>query len=252
MPGMTGHLPHSLLISDLHLSTQQEALTRLFEQFLGTLAPQAEALYILGDLFEYWVGDDTLEQPLHRRVCTALQQLATRGVRIFLMHGNRDFLIGEQFSRQCGVTLLPDPSLVKLYGTPTLLTHGDALCTDDLAYQAFRNQVRDATCQAQFLAQPLPVREAMAQSAREQSTNAQHDKPAEIMDVNAQTVMALVAQYGYPRLIHGHTHRPALHRLEHAGHTTERWVLPDWHDGQGGYLQCDADGCRALPLGAAA
>jgi UDP-2,3-diacylglucosamine hydrolase len=241
-------MSHSLLISDLHLNNQEVELTRLFEHFLTHIAPDAEALYILGDLFEYWLGDDTLDLPLHQQVCHALRQLSDAGVKLFFMHGNRDFLLGTHFAEACGARFLPDPSLIDLHGTPSLLMHGDTLCTDDVDYQAFRQQVHQPAWQQQFLAQTLSARVALAQSAREQSTAAKQNKSASIMDVNPDAVINTFRQYGYPRLIHGHTHRPAHHCLTVDEHACERWVLHDWHGTQGGYLRCDEQGCQLIAL----
>jgi UDP-2,3-diacylglucosamine hydrolase len=197
----------------------------------------------LGDLFEYWAGDDDLDEPLHRHVADGLRGLAERGVRIYLMHGNRDLLMGEALARACGAELLPDPTLVDLYSQPTLLSHGDALCTDDAEYQAFRIQVRNPAWQAQFLAQPLAQRKAFIEQVRAQSEANKQQKTLEIMDVNADAVAALLRTHGYPRLIHGHTHRPARHVLPLDDRVCERWVLSDW-GAQGHALRCDADGCQ--------
>lgn len=239
--------PHSLFISDLHLCDSRPAISRLFFEFLQTTAIHAEALYILGDLFEYWLGDDTLDAPLNQQVCAALCQLAERGVAVYFMHGNRDFLIAERFAHACHATLLADPTLINLYGTPTLLMHGDTLCTDDVSYLAFRAQVRDPDWQTRFLAQPLATRISMAQQVRAQSESAKQEKATEIMDVNTDAVSAALRQHAYPRLIHGHTHRTALHELEIDGHHCQRWVLPDWYD-NGGYLRCDAQACQFASL----
>ena len=239
--------PHSLLIADLHLCDSRPETSRLFFDFLAGTAIHADALYILGDLFEYWLGDDTLDIPLHQHVCQALNQLANSGVSIYFMHGNRDFLLAEAFARACHAMLLADPCLVNLYGAPSLLMHGDTLCTDDVSYLAFREQVRNPNWQSQFLAQPLDTRVAIAQQARNQSESAKQEKSAAIMDVNATAVIEVLRQFHYPRLIHGHTHRPALHTVSIDGHRCQRWVLTDWYE-QGGYLRCDANGCQLLGL----
>ncbi len=236
--------PFSLLLSDLHLNEAQPALTRQFFRFLEQVAPSAQSVYILGDLFEYWLGDDTLDQPFPHSIVHALRALSDRGVAVWLMHGNRDFLLGKAFAAQCGLQLLADPHLINLYGTPTMLMHGDLLCTDDHDYQTFRQQVRNPAWQRGFLSLPLAERIAMAQSARDQSKSAQQKKSADIMDVNPDAVHDMLRQYGYPRLIHGHTHRQALHSLLVDGHDCQRWVLPDWHDTQAGWLRCDRQGCQ--------
>lgn len=238
---------HSLFISDLHLCDSRPEMSRLFFEFLQTTALHAQALYILGDLFEYWLGDDTLDAPLNQQVCLALRHLADSGVAVYFMHGNRDFLIAAQFADACHATLLADPSLIDMYGTPTLLMHGDTLCTDDVSYLAFRAQVRDPHWQSQFLAQPLAARIALAQQARSQSESAKQGKSTEIMDVNADAVQEILRQYAYPRLIHGHTHRQALHNLSVDGHPSQRWVLPDWYE-HGGYLRCDTQQCQFVSL----
>ena len=238
---------HSLFISDLHLCDSRPAISRLFFDFLQNTAIHADALYILGDLFEYWLGDDTLDVPLNQQVSLALRQLADSGVAVYFMHGNRDFLIATQFTEACHAQLLTDPSVVDLYGTPTLLMHGDTLCTDDVSYLAFRAQVRDPQWQNQFLAQPLAARISIAQQARAQSESSKQEKATEIMDVNTVAVHEALRQHGYPRLIHGHTHRPAQHHIDIDGHHCQRWVLPDWYD-KGGYLRCDALGCQFVSL----
>lgn len=239
---------HSLFISDLHLSPELPQAVALFRQFLEGPASRAEALYILGDFFEAWVGDDDLALPFHAGIAADLKRLAGRGVRLYLMHGNRDFLIGQDFCRASGATLLADPTLIDLYATPTLLAHGDRFCTDDAAYQAFRRQVREPAWQAEFLAKPLTERREMARQLRAQSEREKAAKEMAIMDVNPEAVTAALREHGYPRLIHGHTHRPAWHSHEVDGRHCERWVLPDWYEG-GGYLHCDAAGCSAFSLG---
>lgn len=239
----------SLFISDLHLCASRPQTTTLLLNFLVNDARGAKALYVLGDLFEYWAGDDDLEHPLHRSVCAAFKQLADSGTRIYLMHGNRDFLLGEAFAIACGASLLDDPHLTDLHGHRALLTHGDTLCTDDAAYQAFRRQVREPAWQETFLALPLATRKAQIEALRKRSESEKSMKAEAIMDVNAQAVNALLKAYDYPSLlIHGHTHRPAAHPIELDGHRATRWVLSDWHD-TGDYLKCSADGCERIPLG---
>ena len=217
----------------------------VFQRFIVTLAPQAEALYILGDLFEYWAGDDDLHDPFHARVISALRGLAAHGTDVYLMHGNRDLLMGDALAQACHATLLPDPTLLDLYGSPTLISHGDTLCTDDIEYQKFRAQVHDATFQRNFLAQPLAERKAYIEMLRRESTSAKQGKDTAIMDVNDNAVAALLREYRYPRLIHGHTHRPDRHEHRVDGHSCERWVLSDW-DRKASALRCDAQGCRVL------
>lgn len=241
-------MPHSLFISDLHLSEAHPHSTTLFLRFAADIAPRAEALYILGDLFEYWAGDDDLDDPFHQRITGTLRGLAEQGTRIFIMHGNRDFLMDQELGKACRAGLLADPVLLDLYGTPTLLSHGDALCTDDVEYQRFRDLVRQRGWQTQFLTQPLAQRKAQIEQLRMQSESQKRGKEMSLMDVNCDAVNALLRQHHYPRLIHGHTHRPARHLHHLDDHTCERWVLGDW-DGKANALRCDRDGVswEAIP-----
>lgn len=232
-------MPHTLFISDLHLSPDQPDISVAFRRFVADYAPQAEAVYILGDLFEYWAGDDDLSDPFHADMVAALRCIP----RLFVMRGNRDVLLGAGFAEATGATLLDDPTLIDLYGTPTLLSHGDLLCTDDHAYQQFRVQIRSAAFQQPFLAKPLAERKAYITELRARSQHENQHKSREIMDVNDLAVAELLRQYHYPRLIHGHTHRPDYHLHDVDGYTCERWVLADWH-AQGMALRCDAAGCR--------
>jgi len=238
-------MPHTLFISDLHLSADHPHSFMAFQRFITTLAPQAEALYILGDLFEYWAGDDHRHDPFHAQVITALHDLAAHGIMIYLMHGNRDLLMGAELAEEAGATLLADPTLLDLYGTSTLLSHGDKLCTDDIEYQKFRALVHSAEFQKNFLAQPLAARKAYIEQLRQQSSSAKESKDNAIMDVNNDAVIAMLREYRYPRLIHGHTHRPKRHEHMVDGHSCERWVLSDW-DRQVSALRCDAQGCSSV------
>lgn len=237
----------SLFISDLHLTAERPAANERFFRFLEETAPAAEALYILGDFFEAWVGDDALSDPFHAEVAAALRRLALRGVRLYVMHGNRDFLLGEAFCRASGARLLAEPHVVHLYDRPTLLLHGDALCTDDLDYQQFRRLVRDPSWQAAFLARPLPERVALARELRARSEQVKGNKRPEIMDVNPDAVQEAFRQHGVLHMIHGHTHRPAHHHLMVDDRPCARWVLPDWYD-TGGYLRCCDVGCELVYL----
>jgi UDP-2,3-diacylglucosamine hydrolase len=240
-------MPHTLFISDLHLCAKQPRCVQVFLHFMQHTAPRAEALYILGDLFEYWAGDDDLDDPFHQQVVHAMRTLATSGTRLFIMHGNRDLLMGRALEKASGAALLVDPTLIDLYGNPTLLSHGDALCKDDVAYQTYRNQVHDAGWQQLFLAQPLAQRKTQIEQMRMRSENEKRSKSSEIMDVNTEAVAELLRDHGYPRLIHGHTHRP-MHVVHHLdGYTCERWVLGDWHE-KGNALQCGAEGCEYLTV----
>ena len=238
-------MAHTLFISDLHLCAKHPHSIAEFQRFVATLAPQAEALYILGDLFEYWAGDDDLHDPFHASVIGALHGLATQGIKVCLMHGNRDLLMGEALAQACGAKLLPDPTLLNLYGTSTLLSHGDTLCTDDIEYQNFRAQVHNPAFQRKFLAQPLMERKAYIEQLRQYSTTAKQSKKMTIMDVNDDAVAAMMREYSYPRLIHGHTHRPNRHEHMVDGHFCERWVLSDW-DQQTSVLRCDVQGCNSV------
>ncbi|MBX9961909.1 MAG: UDP-2,3-diacylglucosamine diphosphatase [Burkholderiales bacterium] len=239
---MSAGSPHALFISDLHLSETRPHISQLFLRFLDEVAPAAQTLFILGDLFEFWIGDDTLDEPLNAEVIAGLKRLAKRGTRSRFMHGNRDFLVGPAFAAAADVELLPDPTLLDLYGTPALLMHGDTLCTDDKAYQAFRAHVRNPEVQRQFLALPVPARRQQVGQVRAQADQQKQDKPPAIMDVTPVAVDDAVRAAGYaPRLIHGHTHRPARHEHAVDGHRCERWVLADWYE-RGEYLRVDAAG----------
>lgn len=225
----------TLFISDLHLHPSRPQITELLLDFLRKEAHTAEALYILGDFFETWIGDDDPD-PHHARVLSGVRALTDSGVPVFFMHGNRDFLIGEGFARQTGCTLLPDPTSVNLYATPTLLMHGDTLCTDDVEYQEFRNTVRDPAWQKSFLAKPLAERGAFSAQARATSKTRTASKPEYIMDVNQQAVERAIVAHGVTRLIHGHTHRPAVHKFRCNGLEATRIVLGDWYE-QGSILR---------------
>jgi UDP-2,3-diacylglucosamine hydrolase len=199
---------------------------------------------VLGDLFEYWIGDEGLAMPMPATVAAAFHALSAAGTQVFFMHGNRDFLLGERFAKAAGMVLLDDPTIVDLYGTRTLLMHGDTLCTDDKEYQRFREMVRNPAWQSAFLAKPVEERIRMAQSVRGESEQAKQVKDMAIMDVAPSAVEEVLRKHGLPRLIHGHTHRPARHEHRIDGHLCERYVLADWY-GKGSYLVCDADGCRS-------
>ncbi|MBX3710560.1 MAG: UDP-2,3-diacylglucosamine diphosphatase [Lysobacter sp.] len=245
----------TLFISDLHLDPERPEVTRLFGDFIDGEARGADALYILGDLFEAWVGDDDPAE-IGAFVAGKLRSLSDAGVPVFFQHGNRDFLIGRDFARRAGATLLPEAAVTMLYDRPTLLMHGDTLCTDDVGYQAFRAQTRDPAWRAGFLAQPLAARLAFAAQARAASQQRQQalkqDDRAQfetVTDVSPATVQATLARYGIDTLIHGHTHRPAIHHLDIDGRPARRVVLGDWYT-QGSVLRVDADGMLldALPL----
>lgn len=227
----------TLFISDLHLTEERPEIITLFRTFLREEAAQADALYILGDLFEAWLGDDAV-LPSMQVVLDELSTLSKNGVPTFVMVGNRDFLLGEQFEKMTGCKLLPDPSVINLYGTDTLLMHGDTLCTDDVEYQAFRKQVRNPAWQSAVLAKTIDERIAMAREARAESKARTQEKSEDIMDVNAETVNEAFREHGVIRLIHGHTHRPAIHQLRLGEKTVTRIVLGDWYD-QSSVLRID-------------
>ena len=231
----------SLFISDLHLSEERAEANERFFDFIESEARRADALYVLGDLFEYWIGDDDLDAPFNAVIVGFFRRLTAAGTRLYFMHGNRDFLVGERFGAATGAALLPDPSIAD----GVLLMHGDTLCTDDLDYQAWRRTARSAAWQRDFLDKPLAERRATVQGLREKSVEVIQAKPAEIMDVNEGAVREALRHHGVTRLIHGHTHRPGVHRLEIDGRRCERWVLPDWY-GRGGYLEIKDGGPRLV------
>ena len=239
----------ALFISDLHLSGERPDASEQFFRFLGDEASRAQALYVLGDLFEYWVGDDELKDtagdPLPARVAQAFRRLADSGVPVHVMHGNRDFLVGKGFFAASGARFLDDPSVIRFAGQPVALMHGDTLCTDDHDYQAWRRTARSEDWQREFLAQPLAARHETIRGLREKSREVIAAKPVEIMDVNADAVRDAFRRHGVRRLIHGHTHRAARHEVEVDGARCERWVLPDWY-GRGGYLALDDVGPRLV------
>jgi len=238
-----------LFVSDLHLDA---ASPRAIEQFLGFLAGEArgaEALYILGDLFEAWIGDDD-QEPTRARICEGLRELTGGGTACFVLHGNRDFLLGEGFSRRTGCVLLPDPVVTELHGERVLLTHGDALCTGDRAYQELRSTVRDARWQQRFLALPLAVRVRLAERARAGSRAHTSRAVPDIMDVDPDAVVSAFKATGARRLIHGHTHRPGIHEIPLDGAPAYRIVLGAWYE-QGSVLIADSGRyeLRELPRG---
>jgi UDP-2,3-diacylglucosamine hydrolase len=238
----------TLFISDLHLEDSRPEMTGKLLSLLQEQARDAEALYILGDLFEYWIGDDALS-PTAREVARGIRQLAESGVPCFFMHGNRDFLLGSNYAELTGFELLPESLVVDLYGTPTLLLHGDTLCTDDTAYQAFRNQVREPAWQAGFLALPIDQRLQVAQEARDASKQHTSTASMEIMDVNQGAVLDAFGEHGVRNMIHGHTHRPAFHDHELPdGASASRIVLADWYQ-KGSALKVSPDGASVLNLG---
>ena len=216
-----------LFISDLHLDDERPAISRAFFHFLERDAAGADALYILGDFFESWIGDDD-SSPLIDAVTQALKTLSERGCRLYFMHGNRDFLVGRDFCEAIGATLLNDPTVIDLDGEPTLLMHGDSLCTGDAEYMQFREMARSPAWQQQVLSKSLDERRALAQQLRMASSEANSNKAEDIMDVTPEEVLEQLRQHSCRRLIHGHTHRPARHALTLDGSAAERIVLGDW------------------------
>jgi UDP-2,3-diacylglucosamine hydrolase len=241
----------TLFISDLHLDAGEPAAGAQFVDFLATRAASAEALYILGDLFEAWVGDDDRE-PYRDSICAALASLAERGVACYVMHGNRDFLLQRGFASRSGAHLIGDPIIIDLYGEQALLTHGDALCIADRPYQLLRGVVRSARWQRQFLHLPLGLRRSLAEQARQGSQRHTQRTASQIMDVDQDAVTAAMRACNVHTLIHGHTHRPAVHQFELDGRPARRIVLGAWHE-QGSVLAWGADGFRLeeLPRSAA-
>ncbi|NWO06334.1 MAG: UDP-2,3-diacylglucosamine diphosphatase [Alteromonadaceae bacterium] len=219
----------TLFISDLHLEETRPDITDAFLRFLDEKTPGIERLYILGDFFEAWIGDDE-RTPLQETIAAALKTVSDRGTELFLMHGNRDFLIGEEFCQRAGATLLDDPTVVDLYGTPTLLMHGDSLCTADEEYQKFRANMRNPQMQKMMLARPLEDRQKMARQLRDMSMAKNQGKAEAIMDVTPEEVVREMEAHGVQRMIHGHTHRPAVHDLQANGQPAKRIVLGDWDE----------------------
>jgi UDP-2,3-diacylglucosamine hydrolase len=236
-------------VSDLHLRAERPDLTDRFARFLAdTAAKNVEALFILGDLFEYWIGDDDLADPFNAQVCTLLRGLADQGTQIFFIAGNRDFLIGEIFAAAAGITLLAEIEKIGAGDTATLLMHGDTVCTDDLPYQEFRSMVRSPNWQRTFLARPLSERRADVENLRRRSAEAMQDKTAAIMDANNVTIREALTAHGCTRLIHGHTHRPGYEVIRLESARAERWTLSDWDTGRGDALEIDAASIRRIDL----
>jgi UDP-2,3-diacylglucosamine hydrolase len=236
----------ALFVSDVHLQANLPRTTRAFLDFLGTHVRQSSALYLLGDLFEYWAGDDDIDSPYLRSIVNAIREVTNAGIAVYWMAGNRDFLVGEGFATATGLTLLPDPSTVDFDGQRVVLSHGDAACTDDAAYMQFRALVRSPSWQQQFLSLSLDERKHAIEGMRQQSKAALRDKPAEIMDVNEDEIAALFESAQSRLIIHGHTHRPAGHRYGEAASCRARYVLPDWDcdstPERGGWVSIDFHG----------
>lgn len=235
----------TLFISDLHLSEERPEIIALFLDFLANQASQAEALYILGDLFEVWLGDDAIS-PAMDTVIKGLASLSSDGIPVYVMVGNRDFLLGKQFETLARCTLIDDPTLIDLYGQPTLLLHGDTLCTDDLDYQQFRTKVRDPQWQSDFLSKSIEERIAIGKQARQESMARTKEKSEEIMDANQETVIKTFQQHNIAQIIHGHTHRPAIHQFVINEMPVKRIVLGDWYD-QASVLEVDNNNYTLTP-----
>ena len=230
-------------IADLHLSESHPQLTALFQKFIQEKAARAQAVYILGDLFDFWIGDDE-NSPLVQTIKQTIRSLTDRGVACYFIHGNRDFLIGKTFARDTGMTLLPEYAVIDLFGTPTLLCHGDTLCTDDHSYQKFRRTVHQKWLQRLFLLLPLTLRLNIATKIRKQSKQDKQHKTADIMDVNPTFTHETVQRFHTPLLIHGHTHRENIHRND----DYTRIVLGDWRDNYASILEVNAEGYRFIAL----
>ena len=230
----------TLFISDLHLEAGLPEIGEQFLDFLDEEAADAEALYILGDFFEYWVGDDDPDE-YYASIKRSLRAFTDSGVPVYFMHGNRDFMIGDEFAAETGVTVLPDPHRLELYGKQVLLSHGDALCTDDVEYQQMRSMTRNPEWQAMMLAKPLDERLAIARHAREQSQERNKTLSESIMDANQEAVKKTIAEHGVEILLHGHTHRPGIHGVDVDDHFAKRVVLGDWYK-QGSVVRWDEDG----------
>jgi UDP-2,3-diacylglucosamine hydrolase len=237
----------TLFISDLHLQDSASEAAGWLNSFLEGPALRADAVYVLGDLFEFWIGDDAL-QPVAVDLARKTSQLDASGVPCYFIHGNRDFLLGDQYAAQAGIQLLPEEIVVDLYGQATVLLHGDTLCTDDTEYQAFRRQSRDPAWRTAVLARSVEERLLLAREARDASMLHTGSVSEEIMDVNEQTVVETFRRHGVQRMIHGHTHRPARHLHDLGdGSVGERIVLADWYRA-GSYLEVSADGLLTVDL----
>ena len=244
--------PVALFVSDVHLQTTLPRTTQAFLDFLRLSATKARQLYLLGDLFEYWAGDDDLATPYNAKIAGAIRAVSDAGTDVFWIPGNRDFLVGQDFAQAAGLMLLPDPFVVTIAGHRLVLAHGDAQCTDDHAYIKFRTQVRHPEWQKNFLSMPLAQRKAIIADMRSGSREAQRSKSYEIMDVNAEAIASMYEATGAMTMIHGHTHRPGTHEMQANGGKCVRHVLPDWdcdtEPARGGWLALNADG-SFQPLG---
>ena len=232
--------PFTYFISDLHLSADRDDINQCLFKFLRAQAPHADALYVLGDLFEVWIGDDD-QNSFTVSIAEAFNTLRLSGVPIYFIHGNRDFLIRQRFAKQAGFTILPEQVLIDLYGEPTLIMHGDELCTKDIEYQIFRKKARSWWWPRIMLSLPLSTRRKIASKGRATSKHKQSKLSADIMDVTSEEVIKCMQKFAVKKLIHGHTHRPAIHPLEVNGQPAKRIVLGDWYD-QGSVLKVSPEG----------
>ncbi|MCC6197652.1 MAG: UDP-2,3-diacylglucosamine diphosphatase [Burkholderiales bacterium] len=233
----------TLFLSDQHLSPERPQALRAFHAFCAGPARDAAAVYLLGDLFDWWIGDDQVREPFVAEVVRSLRGVADAGVPLYVAHGNRDFLLSDRFAQATGASILPDYVVLDLHGVRTLLCHGDTLCTDDTEYQAHRARMRDPAVQACLARLPYFLRRLIARWMRRRSRNLKAIKPESIMDVTPNAIAQAIRDHGAQRLIHGHTHRPARHVHEVDGTARERIVLHDWHD-SGHYLAVDAAGAH--------
>lgn len=234
-------------ISDLHLTDERPGIQQILLRYLEGPARIADSLYLLGDIFEYWIGDDA-SMPQYQAEIDALRNLSDAGVSVYFMHGNRDFLVGESFAATARLQILEDPCVIDLYGTPTLLTHGDMLCTDDIKHQEFRDFALDPANQTQILSLPIEQREKIAQGIRLLSKSNNAHEPSDIIDVNQAAVENCLRDNNVRHMIHGHTHRPAMHDFDLDGSTATRTVLSDWHEDRGSVLICDERGAETQVL----
>ena len=237
----------SLLLSDLHLSPARPAAVAAFHAFARGPARAASVVYILGDLFDWWLGDDQLREPFAHAIGESIRGITAAGVPVYFARGNRDFMLGDDFARATGARLLPDETVVDLGGTRTLLLHGDELCVDDVDYQRYRARIRAPRVMRRLLALPYFIRRTIAWYLRHRSRDANALKAESIMDVSGSAVVEAFRRHGVKRMIHGHTHRPARHEHPVDGDTRERYVLADWHD-HGHFLEVDANGVRAQTI----
>ena len=236
----------TLFLSDIHVSDQHPEISDHLKEFLLKEESKTNAIYVLGDLFEYWLGDDD-PNPSFAEIKNLLKTLSDKNISLFFMHGNRDFLIGESFAKETGCQILHDPCVIDLFGKKVLISHGDIFCTDDKEYQLFRNQTRDPAWKESILSKSLSFREEFAKQARLESSIHTSLKKNEIMDVNKDEILKIYEKYNVDIIIHGHTHRPAIHDVSFNGRNYQRIVLGDWYE-QGSILRCSEKGFDLIQL----